>query len=283
MLPTDHYLDLPTGIRTHYLRWGDDTLPPIVLNHATGFLARLWQPVAERLAERYTVYAPDIRGHGDTDKPLAEGDNYHWLRLVEDLRALFDLLGFSAVPFVGHSAGAATALYLAAQHPKYFSHLVAIEPIVMPGGIQPDEERRAQMSEGARKRRAVFDSIDEMLEQYRARSLFKRWSDDLLRLYAEHGTFVREDGRVQLKCPGEIEGAIFANSASLDVWSILPDIHAPVLVLRGEHTEPFLSMVAESVATRLPSARLETIPEAGHLAPMERPDIIADLVLDFAA
>jgi len=74
---------------------------------------------------------------------------------------------------------------------------------------------------------------------------------------------------------------MFANSTSLDIWEVLPRIEAPVLVIRGEHTEDFLGQVAEAVAARLPNGRLETIPNAGHLAPMELPDAVAALILDF--
>ncbi len=284
MSPTDHYIDLPSGIRAHYLKWsGREDAPAIVLNHATGFLAHQWGPVARRLAGDYTACAADARGHGDTDKPPPEGDSYHWLRFVEDLRAWLDGLGLRGVPFVGHSAGAAAGLYLAAERPEYFTRLVAIEPIVMPGGIPSDEGRRNEMSEGARRRRAVFESAAGAFAHYRSRSLFERWPDEALRLYVEHGTFQREDGRLQLKCSGEIEGEIYANSASLDIWGALPRIEAPVLVIRGEHTEDFLGMVAESVAARLPNGRLETIPDAGHLSPMERPDAVTGLILDFLA
>ncbi len=282
MSPTDHHVGLPSGLRAHYLKWpGPQNAPAIVLNHATGFLAHQWGPVAERLAGDYTAYAADARGHGDTDKPPPGGDNYHWSRFVEDLRAQLDGLGLMGVPFVGHSAGAASGLYLAAERPEYFTRLIAIEPIVIPGGFRTDEGRRDVLSEGARRRRAVFESAAEAFDHYRSRSLFERWPDEALHLYVEHGTFQREDGRLQLKCSGEIEGEIFANSASLNIWEVLPRIEVPVLVLRGEHTEGFLGTVAESVAARLPNGRLETIPGAGHLAPMERPEAVAELILDF--
>ena len=151
----------------------------------------------------------------------------------------------------------------------------------MPGGVGLDDSRRNEMSEGARRRRAVFESAADAFDHYRSRPLFERWPDEAIRLYVEHGTFQREDGRLQLKCPGEIEGEIFANSASLNIWEVLPRIKAPVLVIRGEHTEDFLGTLAASVAERVPNGRLETVPDAGHLAPMERPDAITDLILDF--
>ena len=283
MPATDRYLNLPTGIRAHYLEWpGDSAAPPLVLAHATGFLARLWEPVAEHLSGR-TVYAPDTRGHGDSDKPPPASSTYHWARLVGDLRAFLDALGLEGAHFAGHSAGGSTGLYLAAHEPRYLSRLVLIEPIVMPGGFEIDESRRNEMAEGARRRRAVFASVAEMIEQYRSRPLFDRWPDDVLRLYCEHGTFVREDGQVQLKCSGDVEGAVFANSGSLKIWDVLPDVTAPTLVLRGEHAEAFTAMAAEAVANRLPDARLVDIPDAGHLAPMERPKTVAALIREFLA
>ena len=79
------------SIRLHYLLWraaseSHASFPPLILLHATGFLARLWQPVAEKLTTRFDVYALDMRGHGDSDKPPPEGDNYHCRNLVADLR-----------------------------------------------------------------------------------------------------------------------------------------------------------------------------------------------------
>jgi len=258
MPPSDHYADLPSGLRAHYLTWpGRENAPAIVLNHATGFLAHQWGSVAERLAGDYTAYAPDVRGHGDTDKPPPEGDSYHWSRLVEDLRAWLDSLGLRGVPFVGHSAGAALGLYLAAERPEYFTHLVAIEPIVIPSRFRTDQDRRNEMSEGARRRRAVFESADAAFEHFRSRSLFERCPDEAVQLYVEHG--------------------------SLDIWEVLPRIEVPVLVIRGERTEDFLGMVAGAVAERLPNGRLETVPDAGHLVPMERPEAVAGLIRDFLA
>jgi len=276
------------GIRLHYLRWRADiggraSLPPFLLLHATGFLARLWQPVAETLATQFDVYAYDTRGHGDSDKPPPEGDNYHWRYLVADLRGFCDALGLSGVSIAGHSSGGAAAAYLAAEDPGYVSRLVLFEPIILPPQFLPPQDQRRDLAEGARRRRAVWSSIEEIIGAYRTRPAFARWRDDVLRLYAEHGTFRREDGQMELKCPGEIEANVFEHSRSLDTWDRLPEIRCPALVMHGELTgEPFVPLMAE-IARRLPDARLRSVPEAGHLAPMERPEAVAQAVLEFMA
>ena len=252
-----------------------------MLLHATGFLARLWQPVAEALSARFHVYAYDSRGHGDSDKPSS---GYHWQRFVDDLRGFLDALALRGVLAVGHSGGGAAAAYLAASHPQYVSRAVLIEPIVPPPhGDEAGNANRRELATGARRRRMVWTSPDELVRSYRRRPTFARWRDDVLRLYAEHGAFRREDSRVELKCPGNIEAQVFENSASLDIWSVLPRIACPTLVMRGEHTEPYMARTAQEVAARIPAARLVTIQGAGHLVPMERPEAVAAEIVSFVA
>jgi len=287
MPPESHFADAD-GIRLHYLTWR----PPdaasgagtVVLAHATGFLAALWTPIAERLAAiGYTIFAYDARGHGDSEKPPPEGNNYAWDRFWQDLRALLDALDLRDVLFAGHSAGGAAGLHLASQHPAYVSRIAVFEPIMIPGSVPPDQRRHDEMSEGARRRRQVFASTDEAYGQYRTRSLFERWPEEMLRLYAEAGTYVREDGQVQLKCPPAVEATIFAHSGDLDTWERLADISAPTLVMLGGQTEGFLKMVAEGAAERLPQGRLHTFPDLGHLGPMEDPEAVAAALIDFFA
>lgn len=266
------------GLRLHYLTWGDPGAPPILLLHPTGFLARTWQPVAEALATRYRVVAPDARGHGDSDKP---DSGYHWQNIVDDLAALLNQLGLNGIPVVGHSMGGGVAAFIAAHDPGRFSRLVLIEPIIFPPEYFGDRGDTNPMSEAARKRRTVWDSVDQIVESYGARPPFQRWRPEVLRIYAEHGTFPREDGRVELKCPGVTEAQLFDNSSSLNTWDLLDRIHAPALVMRGALTESPVGALAAQVADRLPNARLVSIEDAGHLAPMERPDAVAREVLAF--
>jgi pimeloyl-ACP methyl ester carboxylesterase len=282
--PEEGYVD--TGeLRLHYIEWPGEGPPPdggpsgpAVLLHATGFLARLWQPIAEGLSGRFHVYAYDARGHGDSDKPA---NGYGWPGIAADLRGFLDVLGLRSVLAVGHSSGAAGVAYLAATEPGYVSTAVLIEPTVFPPDAPGAEERRQALASGAAKRRTVWPSRDELLRNYRQRRAFAAWRDDVLRLYAEHGTFQREDGQVALKCPGEIEAELYRRSLSTETWGLLPRIACPTLVLRGADTEPLLGTVAQGVARRVPGARLVTIAGGGHFLPMERPDAVLAEVIAF--
>lgn len=283
MTPASDGLVEANGVRLHYLRWGLSG-PPAVLLHATGFLARLWEPIAEGLARRYRVYAYDTRGHGDSDKPEADdgGDPYGWEAIAGDLNGFLDAMSIERALLVGHSGGGAQAAYLAATRPRYVERAVLIEPIISPPqpGVEANDRGR-ELSEGAAKRRMVWPSREELIETYRQRPAFAGWRDEVLRLYAEHGTHQREDGQFELKCPGAIEARFFGNSLPPGNWDLLPEIRCPTLVVRGETTDPPLAAIAAQTAERIPGARLATIAGAGHFAPMEKPDEVLGLVASF--
>jgi len=285
MEPKDGFVEA-NGIRQHYMEWGGDA-PPVVLLHATGFLARLWEPIATEMSARFHVYALDARGHGDSDKPALSGvegsaEGYGWEGLAADLRGFLDTLGLVGVPIIGHSSGAAGAARLAAKRPEYVSAAVLIEPTVFPPmPVEGSDARKEQLASGAAKRRMVWDSREELITAYRQRRTFAGWREDVLRLFAEHGTFRREDGRIELKCPGEIEAELYRNSLSPDTWELLPRLRCPTLVIRGENTEPLLALVSEGVARRIPGARLATIAGGSHFVPMEQPEAIAAAALAF--
>ena len=287
MDPKDGFVEA-NGIRLHYIEWGGDA-PPLVLLHATGFLARLWEPIAVQMSARFHVYALDARGHGDSDKPVlsrfegpAPAGGYGWEGLAADLMGFLDSLGLIGVPIVGHSSGAAGAIRLAAKRPEYVTAAVLIEPTVFPPmPVEGSDERKEQLASGAAKRRMVWDSREELMTAYRQRRTFAGWREDVLRLFAEHGTFDREDGKIELKCPGEIEAELYRNSLSPDTWDLLPRVRCPTLVIRGENTEPLLARVAEGVAKRIPDARLATIAGGSHFVPMEQPEAIAAEALAF--
>jgi pimeloyl-ACP methyl ester carboxylesterase len=294
MEPTEGYVEV-NGVRLHWLRWeaeGGVARPPVLLLHATGFLAWLWQPVAEALASRFTVWAIDARGHGDSllsrQQAAASGQRamYDWHNFVDDCAGFMDAVGLRGIPVVGHSSGGATAAFLAATRPEYVSRLVLIEPIVRPPGYEGGVQRPNELSEGARKRRPVWESREEMVESYRRKDAFSAWRPEVLRLYAEHGTRRLEggdgvSGPFELKCWPEVEAQVFENSASLDTWEVAAQIAVPTLVLVGETTNQYLRMMASGLAQRVPGARLETIEGAGHLAPMERPEAVAAMVREW--
>ena len=84
------------GLRLHYVAWGDPDAPPVLLIHGGRDHARNWDAVAERLCDRYRLYAVDLRGHGDSE--WATGSQYSLPEFVADIAAFADHLGRDPLP-----------------------------------------------------------------------------------------------------------------------------------------------------------------------------------------
>ena len=269
------------GIRLHYLEWGRSGQPAVLL-HATGFLARLWGPVAVGLSSRFHVYGYDNRGHGDSDRPGA--GSYDWSNLADDLGAFLGALDLPRTVLIGHSSGGAVAASLAATAPEKVAGLVLIEPIAQrssPAGMATAQTE--ELAKGAEKRRLLWPSCEAIAASYRKKPLFSLWPESMLNLYVTEGTRQRADGQFELKCPGEVEAEIYRKSLLFDVLSLLPQISCPTLVIRGQLTQPHLARMSETVAKGLAGAELLTLESAGHLSPMERPEALAAEILRFLA
>ena len=102
--------------------------PLLVLIHGITSNSATWDRVLPRLARRYTVLAPDLLGHGRSDK--LRGD-YSVGAHANTVRDLLDALGHRSATFVGHSLGGGVALQLAYQYPERVERLV----LVAPGGF----------------------------------------------------------------------------------------------------------------------------------------------------
>lgn len=108
------------GIRMSYEAAGDPAAPPMVLLHALGERAGNWAPVVPAFAGHYRVYAPDLRGHGETDWP----GNYSFQLMRDDVIGLLDHLGLRAVVLAGHSMGAVVAYLVTIARPDLVTRMV---------------------------------------------------------------------------------------------------------------------------------------------------------------
>ncbi len=132
MTAQSHTVNLPAG-RFHYLSWGTERteLPTALLLHGITSTAWSWVRVGPALADRYRVYALDMRGHGDSIKP-ARGA-YSLRHTADDAAAFINALHLEKPVLIGHSWGAATAIVLASgewsQDPAPdFSHVILEDP-----------------------------------------------------------------------------------------------------------------------------------------------------------
>ena len=143
----------------------------------------------------------------------------------------------------------------------------------------PTAERRP-LAELTLKRRAVWDSRDEVRRSWsRPGHPFGAWTRTALELYLEEGFRERRDGQIELKCPVEIEAAVFDQSNSLDLLGAARKVEIPALFLWASGGN-FPRAAYEEVVGQMPNGRIEDI-DTGHLVPMEAPELLSERLLAF--
>jgi pimeloyl-ACP methyl ester carboxylesterase len=283
---TRRRLALPgRGVELALLDWGGDG-PPLLLHHANGFCKGVWGLVAEELRDEFRVLALDARGHGESSRPKA-ADSYAWRQFAEDAQTLAQRLAAElGVPRlaagVGHSFGGTSLLCAAARKPDLFERLVLVDPVI-PAPLAENSPGRAAhldaLVDNARRRRHHWPSRPEARAWFAERSLFRDWEPRALDLYVADGLRECEDGSVELRCPGEVEAAVFGGGDDVDVFGLTRGCPTPALLLWAAQGN-FPRQRYEALAATLGDARIESV-ESGHLVPMERPDLVAAAVRRF--
>jgi 3-oxoadipate enol-lactonase len=108
------------GIRLCVEVTGNPAGPPLVLIHALGTDKSSWDAIAPAFAGTHYVYAADMRGFGDSDRP----GQYSFQDMRDDVLGLLDAIGADRADIVGHSMGATVAWLVAEAQPERVAHLV---------------------------------------------------------------------------------------------------------------------------------------------------------------
>ena len=245
------------GIEVYYESHGDGF--PVVLTHGLGDCADLWRPLIDALADRYRVVVWDMRGHFRTEAPpdLAQ---YTQDLVVEDLRALSDHLGIERAVYGGHSLGGYTALRFYEAYPERVAALIlhAAGPGYRnPEGSQAWTDQLARLADWQER---TFDRD----ERRPAREL--RVGAPALGDVAQH----------LVRGVANVERGVMAHPRFVDATKV----QVPTLVIVGERDKNYLAS-ADYFAAKLPHGRKVVVPEAGHPAVQEQPEVVTRAVREF--
>ena len=262
------FVRLHNGLRLRYVCAGDDG-PTALLLHGWPETNYAWRRVLPTLAASgYVVVAPDLRGCGDSDKPIS---GYDAKTRMEDVRALVSALGLveEAIFVVGHGdAGAEPALAFAVAYPNEVAGLVLLSAAP---GLLP---------------RPALDWVGEFhqtpdlpelliaphLDAY-LRHFFRAWSHDPGML-SEHDLQIYVSA---LTRPGALRASLAPFRVSpMPVPAAAADV--PTLLLVGE-SDPRLDF--SSLPAETDTLKVQTIPRGGHWLAEERPDPVAAALLTF--
>jgi pimeloyl-ACP methyl ester carboxylesterase len=242
------------GIEIDYDVGGDG--PAVLLSHGYSATGRMWDGQRAALPD-YRLISWDMRGHGHTDSPADPG-RYSLELTVGDMRALLDHLGVGRAVVGGLSLGGYVSLAFHLAHPERVRALVICDS--GPGYRNP--EARAGWNQRARERAADLEArgLDALGGRSREmQEAMGRHRSAQGLAHAARGMLAQEDARV-------IDG--------------LPGIRVPTLIVVGDRDEPFLAP-CEYMAKKIPGARLEVIPGAGHAANLDNPPVFNRVLRDF--
>lgn len=226
-------------IRMHYAVWGDppgsagQPKPALLLIHGGQDHCRNWDFVAAHLLDRYTLYAPDLRGHGDSG--WAIGGMYSLPEFVYDIAVLAQSLP-RPLTLIGHSLGGAIALQYAGTMPKDIEKVVAIEGWGPPVIEAIPAHRRMQqwidhLREMERRKPKRYPSREEATK--RMMEANPHLTPEMARHLTLYGTRMNEDGTyswkfdnyVRIRSPYQ-----FNLDDARDIWV---QITAPTLLIKG--------------------------------------------------
>ncbi|WP_337188054.1 alpha/beta hydrolase [Phenylobacterium sp.] len=283
---------LATGVGLDVTLGGPEGAPPILFLHGFPESARTWRHQLADLAREYRVAAPDQRGYAGSDKPSEIAD-YSVDRLVADVFALADALGFGRFVLAGHDWGGAVAWAAALRDPGRLRGLVianAPHPYVFQDRLWRDRaQREASQYISAYRSPGAAAAI-------RARGL-ERFLDEALAPHLPPGRLTAADRRAYVEewsRPGALEAMLNWYAASPVVvppaddpgprpaWlaRAFPQVAAPVLVIWGRRDRALPRAQLADLPAHAPDLTIREV-DAGHFVTWERPEPVTDAIRTF--
>jgi 3-oxoadipate enol-lactonase len=236
----------------------------VVLSHALGCDLTMWDQLANALAFDCRVICYDHRGHGSSDAPAGP---YAMADLADDAARLLRELDSGPVVWIGLSMGGMVGQELALRHPS----LVAALVIANSTSAYPAEAGAMWQQRIDAVRAGGLEAI--------ADAVMARYFSDAFR--AEHAATVARYRRRVVTTDADAYIACCAAVAAIDTTERLPRIAVPTLVIAGELDAGTPLPMSQTLAQRIPGARLEVLKNASHLSAVEEPEQFAQAVTQF--
>lgn len=267
---------------------GDSAKPVLSFAPANGFVPQTYLPMLRPLMQDYRVVSLPPRAlWGDEAAPEPQ-PHHSWESIADDLLAAYQSFGLSGFVAIGHSIGGIASALAALKEPRHFKALILLDPTIlsreicewMRQAIASGQAAHSPLAQGAKRRRNEFESVEDVYQRFKGKSIFADWHDEALRLYAEYGTVPKAEGGRRLAWPPEWE-AFYFSTYYADIWRELPklnQLNLPMLIVGGGASDTYVPAVAQEVAQILPNATHASIAGHGHLFPHSAPKEAANLI-----
>jgi pimeloyl-ACP methyl ester carboxylesterase len=253
--------------------------PPVVLIHGMVNSSRHWEEVALRLAEDYTVVAPDLLGHGDS--AAVRGD-YSLGAHAASIRDLLAAIGIDRASVVGHSLGGGVAMQFFYQFPQRTERLI----LVSSGGLGREVSPLLRVAALPGAAALVWAAAHPRLL-----SAIERIGDGLRARRSRKGVYLQAIVRAlgPLGEPGSRKAFLHTLRSVIDAQgqrvSALDRLYllgpVPTLVVWGERDNTIPLRHGRNAHHSIPGSRFETLPRAAHFPHLEDPEGLAAVLGDF--
>lgn len=241
--------------------------PPLLMLVGYGATRRGWAPQVDAFSLRFTVVTMDNRDAGES---APESEQYSIGDLADDAARLLDALGIERASVAGHSMGGFIALQFALNHPERVDRLILISTAAAGAAVDGRPVTLPEQSSW------IEDPVERTRRRYTAMAAPGYFEGHPDQLEAVAATAVGN----HLSFEGMRRQSI-ALQTTHDVRRQLGEISAPTLVIHGEADTTIPIRAANTLAGRIPNARLLSLPGIGHLPQWERPEEFNAAVLAF--
>jgi len=240
------------GVNIYYEIHGSG--PTMLLTHGFSATTEMWRPNIDELSQRYRLIVWDMRGHGQSDGP-SDPSLYSEALTVGDMAALLDASEAQQAIIGGHSLGGFMSLAFHLAHPERVKALMLFD--TGPGYKKDDVRAGWNKRAEAMARNFEEKGLSALGRSAEVLACTHRSAQGLA--LAARGMLSQHDARV-------------INS--------LESIKAPTLVLVGDKDEPYFA-ATDYMTGKIPGATKVVIPNAGHAANIDQPQLFNDAVLSF--
>jgi pimeloyl-ACP methyl ester carboxylesterase len=260
--------------------------PVLHFAHPNAYPPECFRQFLASFTERYRVVGMVQRPLWPNQQPEAVTD---WRVLADDLIGFFDQEGWRDVIGVGHSLGAAVTMLAAVKRPELFRQLVLIDPVFLSPSILeaaaqlPDKGTNSPYVLAARNRRNRWPDKAAAFAHYRQKPVFGRFTDEALWDYVNYNIVPDGTDTVTLRYTREWEAHLYTLLIQQGeaVWAALPKVAHPTLAIRASQTDTLFEEAWLWWQQLQPTATFIEVPEVSHMLVLERPSLVAQIVLAY--
>lgn len=242
--------------------------PPLVMVHGTPWSSWTWRRVAPRLAERFSVYVFDLLGFGASGK--CPGQDVSLAAHGTRLAVMLDYWGLDRPAVIAHDIGGAAALRAHLLHQRPVAALALVDVVALAPWGSPFYQL-------VREHSAVFEQLPAPIHE----GVLRAYVGTAQPRPLDHAV---EEALIAPWLGGAGQSAFYRQIAHGDqrhtdeIEPLYARITAPTLVVWGE-ADPWIPVArGAELAQRIPGARLEVLPSAGHLVQEDQPDELTRLL-----